>query len=211
MTAYNPHAYRILLTDRDLSGSKYVREYDPDSSKGPLRHRDGKWYWNKRFTSEFMIEDDVDLEDCTGFDFVRHHSDICRLNGGSCSEFTRTRSSLGGRVVAFLLGHGLHSIDHVLKQPSRFDRRRKLSDAVDTGIESILHTLGGKKDRFGGGIKSQRSRQAVVRGALALYGAGKVSATRELLKLLKSPEVFEKALAEIVNEHFGLTRWTLPE
>jgi hypothetical protein len=27
MTHYNPHAYRILLTDRDLSGSKHVREY----------------------------------------------------------------------------------------------------------------------------------------------------------------------------------------
>jgi hypothetical protein len=27
-----------------------------------------------QFTSEFMIEDDVDLNDCTGFDFVSHHS-----------------------------------------------------------------------------------------------------------------------------------------
>jgi hypothetical protein len=43
MTRYNPHAYRILLTDRDLSGSKHAREYDPESSKGPLRIRAGKW------------------------------------------------------------------------------------------------------------------------------------------------------------------------
>jgi hypothetical protein len=211
MTGYRPHAYRILLTDRDLSGSKHVREYDPESNRGPLLLRDGNWYWNNQFTSEFLIEDDVDLEDCTGFDFVSHHSSICRLNGGSCSDFTRTRSSVGGRVMAFLLGHGLHSVDHVLKQRSRFDRQRRLSDAVDTGIDGIRHALGKKKDRFGGGIKSEASRQAVVHGALALYGSGNTTAARALLELLKSADVFEEALAEIVNGHFGMTRWTLPE
>ena len=179
--------------------------------RGPLRLRDGNWYWNNQFTSEFMIEDDVALEDCTGFDFVSHHSSICRLNGGSCSDFTRTCSSVGGRVMAFLLGHGLHSIDHVLKQRSRLERQRKLSIAVDTGIDGILRALGKKKHRFGGGIKLEASRQAVVRGALALYGSGRTTAARGLLKLLRSPDVFEEALAEIVNGHFGMTRWTLPE
>ena len=113
--------------------------------------------------------------------------------------------------MAFLLGHGLHSIDHVLKQRSRFDGQRRLSDAVDTGIDGILRALGKKKHRFGGGIKSESSRQAVVRGALALYGSGKITAARALLKLLKSPDVFGEALTEIVNAHFGMTRWTLPE
>ena len=67
MKGYRPHAYRILLTDRDLSGSKHVLKYDPECDRGPLRLRDGNWYWNNQFTSEFMIEDDVDLDDCTGF------------------------------------------------------------------------------------------------------------------------------------------------
>jgi hypothetical protein len=211
MTRYNPHAYRILLTDRDLSGSKHAREYDPESSKGPLRMRDGKWYWNNRFTSEFMIEDDIDLDDCTGFDFITHHSGICRPHSSSCRDFNRTRSSVGGRIMAFLLGHGLHSIDHVLKPRSRRGRARRLSDAVETGIGGILISLGGKKERFGGVVKSESSRQAVARGALALYGSGKVTAARELIKLLKSRSVFEKALTEIVNEHFALRGWTLPE
>ena len=211
MTGYSPHAYRILLTDRDLSGSKHVREYDPESSKGPLRHRDGKWYWNNQFTSELIIESDIDLEYCTGFDFISHHSSICRPNSSSCRDFNRTCSSVGGQVLAFLLGQGLHSIDHVLKQRSRFDRQRRLSDAVDVGIDGILRALGRKKDRFGGVVKSESSRQAVATGALALYGAGKAAAARELLKLLKSASVFEDALTEIINEHFGITRWTLPE
>ena len=73
MTGYRPRAYRILLSDRDLSESKYVREYDPASNRGPLRERGGAWYWNNQFTSEFMVEADIDLDQCTGFDFISHH------------------------------------------------------------------------------------------------------------------------------------------
>jgi hypothetical protein len=211
MTGYRPHAYRILFTDRDLSESKYVREYDPASSKGPLRERDGAWYWNNEFTSEFLVESDIELDECTGFDFVGHHSSICRLNGASCPDFNRTGQAVGGQAIAFLLGHGQHSIDHVLKQRSSLDPERRLANAVDTGIDGILRALGGKKDRFGGAVRSKASRQAVVRGALALYGFGKTASARELIKLLNSRDVFENALVEIVNEHFEIKRWTLPD
>jgi hypothetical protein len=210
MTAYSPHAYRILLTDRNLSRSEYVREYDPASNKGPLREGAGAWYWNNRYTSEFLVEGDIELDECTGFDFISHHGSICRLNGTSCADFNTTTRQIGGKVIAFLVGQGLHSIDHVLKQRSRFDRQRRLSEAADVGIDGILRALGRKKDRFGGVVKSESSRQAVTRGALALYGAGKATAARELLKLLKSASVFEDALTEVINEHFGMTSWALP-
>ncbi len=61
MTAYRPHAYRILITDRDLNHSRLLTPYDPYSDKGPLRERDGVWYWNYDYTSEFMFEGDLDL------------------------------------------------------------------------------------------------------------------------------------------------------
>jgi hypothetical protein len=50
-----------------------------------------------------------------------------------------------------------------------------------------------------------------VRGALALYGFGKTASARQLIKLLNSREVFENALVEIVNGHFEMKNWTLPE
>lgn len=211
MKAYSPHAYRILLTDRDLSQSKYVQEYDPASNKGPLRERDGTWYWNNQFTSEFMVECDVDLDQCTGFDFISHHYSKCRPNGNACPDFNTPAYRIGGQVVAFLIGNNLHAIDHVLKLPSRPSPDGKLSKTVDVGVEGILSALGGKKERFGGGVKSKSSRRAVLRGALALHGSGNSSAARELIKLLKSQEVFEKALTEVVNDHFGIKGWTVPD
>jgi hypothetical protein len=211
MTAYSPRAYRILLTDRDLSQSKYVQEYDPASNKGPLRERGGAWYWNNRYTSEFMVEGDIDLDQCTEFDFISHHASKCRLNGSACADFHTSTYRIGGKVMAFLLGHDLHAIDHVLKRPSSFSPERALSDAVDVGIDGILRTLGGKKERFGGAVNSKSSRKAVLRGALALYGSGNTAAARELIALLNSREVFEKALTEVVNEHFEIKDWTPPE
>jgi hypothetical protein len=202
MRAYSPPAYRILLTDRDLSDSKYVQEYDPSSNRGPLRERDGVWYWNSRYISEFMVEGDVELEQCTGFDFIHHHSSICRLNGGGCSDFSAAAHLTGGKVMAFLLGHDLHSVDHVLK------RTKRLSTAADVGIEGIIRALGGKRSRFGGVVKSSASRKSILRGALALYSHGKTNAARNLVALLKSQAVFETALSEIVSEHFKIRGWT---
>jgi len=211
MKAYSPQAYRILLTDRNLSKLEYVKEYDPASDKGPLRERSGTWYWNHRYTSEFMVEGDIDLDHCTGLDFIGHHGSICRLDGKFCADFNTTTRSIGGKVMAFLLGHDLHTMDHVLKEPASFSPDRALSNSVDVGIDGIRRALGRKKDRFGGTIKSKSSRKAVMRGALALYGYGEVAAARELISLMNSPDVFEKALSEVVNEHFEVKDWTLPD
>jgi hypothetical protein len=60
-------------------------------------------------------------------------------------------------------------------------------------------------------VKSKSSRKAVARCALALYGYGKTAAARELIALLNSPDTFEKALTEVVNEHFEIKDWTLPD
>lgn len=70
---------------------------------------------------------------------------------------------MGGKIVALLLSHDLHSVDHVLK------RSEKPSGALDVGIGGIMRALGEKRSRFGGVVKSSASRKAIVRGALALY------------------------------------------
>jgi hypothetical protein len=211
MPDYSPPAYRLLLTDRNLTGSRYVTPYAPSDDEGPLRERGGVWYWNGEYTSEFMIEGDLLLRDCIGFDFITHRPGICRLyRGGSCPDRRATRSSSGGRVLAFLLGNELHAIDRVLKAPLG-SHDRVLSDAVDAGADGIIRALGNGADRFGGAIKAEASRQAVLRGALALYGADQKDSARELIALLNSEKVFEQALEEVVNAHFRTTGWTIPD
>jgi len=208
MPSYQPPAYRILLSDRDLH-SKYVQPYDPSSAKGPLRKRSGIWYWNGDYTSEFLLEGDIPLDHCTGFDFVSHHGRYCGFHGQSCGYLGSRPDKAAGRVLSALLGSKLHAIDHVLNRRSRFDSDRKLSDAVDTGIIGIMSALGSNKRQLGGVVRSAAFRKSVVRGALSLYGSGQTKAARELVALLKSRSTFEEALTEIVNEHFEITGWRI--
>ena len=99
----------------------------------------------------------------------------------------------------------MHSIDHVLKDHSRYTR--ELSGAVDMGITDIMLALGRREDRFGGVITEER--KSVLRGALSLYGSGQIPAARKLIALLKCKGVFETALTEVVNDHFEISDWTI--
>ncbi len=207
MTSYSPSAYRILITDRDLSHSRHLTAYDPSSAKGPLRERGGTWYWNGNFTSEFMIDGDLELSECVSFEFISHNQNYCRAYGSWCPDKRAQPFQIGARVLAFLLRNNLHAIDHVLKIPSRYDPSRQLSEVVDAAISGILlHRT--KKDRFTGGIKAKASRKAVLLGALALYGADQSKAAFDLIALLHSEEVFQTALREVVNDHFDISGWT---
>lgn len=86
MADYRPPAFRILFTDRDLSDSAYIKSYDPSSDDGPLRQDKGIWYRNPNYTSEFMLEADIPLDDCIGLDFIQHHSTICRPYRSACTD-----------------------------------------------------------------------------------------------------------------------------
>jgi len=209
MPSYRPPAYRILLSDRELN-SKYVDPYDPERDKGPLRKRDGIWFWNGDYTSEFLIEGDISLDECTSFNFVTHHDQYCSLHGSSCKDRGHPGGRAAGPVIATILGNDLHSVDHVLKQMGRRDSV-ELSNAIDVGVDTIIRALGSTDEKFGGAIRAESSRQSVLRGALSLYGAGQLSAARELVAVLKSKDVFETALTEVVNAHFGISDWAISE
>jgi hypothetical protein len=210
MLGYRPSAYRLLLTDRDLAPgvSRNVIPYDPAVDKGPLRKRDGVWYWNGDYTSELMVEDDLPLRLCRSVSFIKHRRDICRLHGSSCADRTASAFETGGRFMAFLLGNGLHGLDRAFRRPASMRSRLPLVDSVGVGIEGIMDALRGGRDRFDGGIRRAASSRAVLRGALAHYGADQVDQARALVSQLASAEVFDRALERVVNDHFGIEDWT---
>jgi hypothetical protein len=112
--------------------------------------------------------------------------------------------------LAFLLGNSLHSLDSQLKAANVFRPKQPLSDAVDTGVDGILRVLG-KADNFGGALVRPSSAKAALVGALALYSSDQRKAALELVGMLKSSSVFEKALVNIIERHFGVNGWSLPE
>ena len=196
MTTYHPPAYRLLLTDRDLTGSRYVKAYNPKTDNGPLKRKRGMWYWNGKYTSEFMVEQDLSLDMCTKMEFINHHNRICKSNGNSCPYLGAIPHKISATVMAFILGNSIHNADSSLF-PNGKDRCQ-----IDFSISNIYAKLGWNSKSFIGEIKKSASRQAVLRGALALYGSGQEAAAKELVSLLANESIFKKALRKIVAEHF---------
>lgn len=206
MNKYNPSAYRILLTNSDRDLSKWgLQAYNPSSDKGPLRERDGIWYWNGNYTSELMIDGDIDLEDCSDLQFIDHNRELCRTHKSSCPDRTADWKRTGARIITFLISNNLKCLDHILKRQALAVE----GSMFDFGINGILRLLRDKAS-FGGPLRKRQSRNAIVRGALALFGSDQFKSARELVSLLQSEKVFDDALVELVKEHFGAIDWHLP-
>lgn len=211
MTEYNPSAYRLLLTDRDLAKSKHVQVYDPATDDGPLKRKGSTWYWNGEYTSEFMVEADLLLNLCREVSFIRHHDTICRRNGSSCPDRKASPAKIGGRVMAFILGNAIHGADEALLPADPRFHPDRLSFDGETSVTGIWKALGSKPGHFTGGIKKPASRQALLRGALALHGSDQDKGAKSLVALLAAQDIFEKALCKVVAEHFGFSGYQMPD
>ena len=207
MTRYNPAAFRLLFSSRDLIelGSSVVEPYDPAKDDGPLRKSGNKWYWNWNYTSEFMIDDDLYLREATGLNFVSHNEKLCSIYGEACEERSENPSwdKTGGRILAYLLAHEIHNLNKHLTPET--GKRNQLLDTAFSGLHAAL-----SEADFGGALHLPASCDKVVTGALALYGMDQSSSTGELLTLLKSADGFNKALVAKIQHHFGVPDWAAP-
>ncbi len=79
----------------------------------------------------------------------------------------------------------------------------------DFSLRQIKNVLGGNQVSFNGPIKHESSRQAVMRGALALYGSKQDKAAAELIALLENDDIFDKALCEVVAQRFHFPSYSL--
>ncbi len=203
MNDYRPPAYRLLLSRNKFSS---LTPYDANTDDGPLKFHGGKWYWNSSYTSEFIIDDDLMLSDCSGIEFVAHNHSYCRTNGSNCKERSAPTFKSGGRLLAYIIGHGLHDLDEHLKPTN--DDPDKRHDLLDTALSGLWLAMTGKTT-FNGSTKDPKDCQNVARGALALYGMDRIQAARDLLSLIQTERDFRKALKLLVRHHFGLASWRM--
>jgi len=199
---YRNVAYRLLVTDRDMSESKRVIPFDPSKEKGPVRFKNDRWYWNSKYTSEFMVECDLSLADAKSMSFVEHGG--CR-ESNTCAEQETAKHTAAAQTLAFLIGNSIHCVDHLLCDNDT------LSAEAESYINYLWGALGRKKDRFGGVLKRSKSTEDVLLGALALFGSGQHGAAREVMKTINDQDVFTEGLATLVRRHFDLPDWQMPD
>ena len=112
-------AFRFLLTKSDPPKDKKIKLYDPRKDKGPVRRKRGSWYYRSDRTSQFLVEGDVSVDLCKRIDFVDHFDGSCVQHGGSCSEKGRLSQQTRSRLMAYILGRDIHSVDGFLNPENR--------------------------------------------------------------------------------------------
>jgi hypothetical protein len=103
--------------------------------------------------------------------------------------------------LAYFLAHKRRVIDAHFRPVE--NSRNPLLDTAFTGLRTALS--GGV--RFGGALNLAASCKKAVSGALALYSMDQLHSTRQFALIIKSADRFERALLEIVRQHFSAPAW----
>ena len=130
--AYNPPAFRILITDKKRVGD--LEPYPVESGNGPLflDKASGQWYWNSNLTGEFMLDEDLSLRRATRIGFCGHHPNICRKDGNACGDRDLKWIQAGAQLIAKAIGQG------VLRSSSRQRRLFLDGDRLDSYSKSCV-------------------------------------------------------------------------
>lgn len=207
--AYGNPAYRFLITDRNLSSSTLVTEYDPETDEGPLRLREGVWYWNAEKTSEFMVDRDIPLRMCTEISFIRHKPDSCSKHQSACKDRNRLFFNTGAQVLAYVLGRNLTSVRKCFRAPEAGDKV-EAGNTIGPSLGTLLDDLSGAE--ISGRHRLPARTRAILRGSLLLlYGHGQIEDARRLVSLLESKAVLKTALERMVCNYMGMPEYSIVE
>jgi hypothetical protein len=209
MTDYSPEAYRFLLTDRDPASLAHVLPYDPQTSDGPLRRKGDEWYWNPRFTSEFMIDADLSLTQCVGLNFVTHHRNICRLFKSACRERQQNVWDSGACILGYLIGAGNTTINKALMPDLGLPDGKPSMTMIRGAVDQLWRRLAGRNAKLSGPIKDSANAMRIVQAGMLQYAMGSEEHARSLIALLDSMDTFETALCDLVKAHFCLEDFKL--
>ena len=184
----------LTENDRHSTKNKRIKFYDPQENKGPVRSKRGSWYYRSDRTSHFLVEGDVSIDQCTKIDFVDHVDCKCLSYSDSCSEKGRLSQQTSPRMMAYVLGRGIHSVDNFLSP-------EKAKTLGDFGIRGLIRELKEGDWKFKGTVSNRNRSEALLRGALSLYEAEFDEEAKVVLSQLSNDKVFHKALRKLVGKH----------
>lgn len=203
--AYNPHAFRILITDKKQVGD--LEPYPVESGKGPLffDKAAGQWYWNGNLTGEFMLDEDLPLRRATKIGFCGHHPNICRKDASACGDRDLKWNHAGAQLIGKAIAQG------VLRSSSQRRRLFLDGDRLDSYSEYCvldnLHKL--RKLPANGNLKAgEEAALPLASAILDRFARGRK--LDPLTNLFADSEQLELAMRIRMSKAFGIDLSNLP-
>ena len=191
---YETPAYRILVTDRQPPRRLVVR-YKPRKHRGPLVRRGETWFWNgDHRVSEFMLQDDLPLEQCKAINFVKHRHDRCKVHSPNCPDAALNPMLAKFLTIGFVLASSTHSADTILRREHGW-----LSPLDQFVNESLPHLS--LETRFRRPPAKPQNARSLMRAILALWSYRDPHGAYALARRF-SKKAFRKTLIAVVRDHF---------
>lgn len=203
ITSYNPSAYRIMLTDRNLVTSQVsnmIVEFDPFTEGGPISKQNKVWYWNGNFTGEFMIDSSINLNDLKRIDIVDHHQ-RCKKNERTCKDKAlRNKYEAGSILLASVIGRRLRKVHpHFLEKENN---GYKFHYHCLHSLRWLAQALAPSKNVGFNGLDGDKA-MSIVTAALLLYGNRRDSELSIIKELLGSKKIFFEAFVKVLKQYFS--------
>jgi len=203
ITRYSPYAYRIMLTDRDSVPpeiSNLIVPFDPFAEGGPISKENEIWYWNGKFTGEFMIDSYINLDDLKRIEFVDHH-ERCKKNGYSCKDKALAKHQAGSILLASVIGRRMRNVHPYFLEKE--NNGYKFHYHCLFSLLRLAQKLAPSKN-VGFNNLDDNEAMSVVTAALLLYGNRRDGDLSTIKELIGSKKVFFEAFTKILKEYFCL-------
>lgn len=208
---YSPSACRILITDQDRHD--LLKPYEPLLGDGPWwqSKKTGNNYWNGEYCLEFMLEQELMIEQVSKLRFVKHHPNRCSIDYRTCRECGQEADQAAARFLAGACARRL-----LARHPSLWVKNNK-SDKPNEALDyawlilriTIANTM--LKTSWDGPIKGESKKaQAQARAAMGAYCDRAGGDRKQLLSLFASKADAIESCAAVIEADLDLKEGSLP-
>ena len=202
MHKYRPPAYRILVTDSDYS-SQGLQQYDSTAGDGPIYFDDKQdtWYRNGKYTGEFLIDRDINLDECTSIEFIAHNKTKCKKYSSTCTFLKSYPPEIGARFISSML---ISDIEPARRLLAPIDNKGVVdfSSSTTTAINYLLMKLCSNDETYNDELLSLGDK-ALAKAIFGAYSIGEYSKANILANILRQSCSVKTALIKILEEYFG--------
>ncbi len=192
---YSPKALRILVTSEDRSS--LLEKYIPELRTGPWWYdkENDAHYFNRDYTLEIMLEDDIPLKSVQKISTVTHHSRICTLYRGSselCEDINLDSFSSVLKLACKLGAEGINA-----RYPQKWEQG--IFRSVSLKLSEKLEDL---NTDYLGEVTTGSRGPALARAFLAALGRGDDTEAGELAGIFSSKQHLRAACTKLLNSSF---------
>ncbi len=187
---YHPIAHRFLITKKNYN-FETINDFINRSPRHEIfKNEKGNFSRRGNDNLEFMIEEDLNIEDCSNIDFVLHHNNRCCIDPRKCLDKGFHEFQARPLVLAYLLSKDNFKSD-------LFDE----DDIID-GFNTLIRKA--RKCNFTNSVSDLKTETIILDQALGLYSERNVDGYIEKLSTFKCIESIEHLIAKKILNSFSI-------